>query len=267
MCDSPWRLLRDGPTDGPWNMAVDEAVARAAGEGQAPATLRFYTWSAPTISFGYLQRAPGGVDLGACRREGIPLVRRITGGRAVLHADELTYSVAVPLCGPWRTLSVPAGFTLIARPLIAGLRRLGVEASTGEAGLPPGTGRETGACFLLPRMPAILVKGRKLIGSAQRRFHRSLLQHGSILLDFDPHLHQVVFPAWPRIDSTAGVTSLRALLGASPVMERLVSALTAGWREVFGAPCIPGELIPAERGAAEDLVRARYGSAAWTFQR
>ncbi len=267
MLESQWRLLRDGPADGPWNMALDEAVAQAVGEGQAPATLRFYTWSAPTVSIGYLQRTPGGVDLDACRREGIPLVRRISGGRAVLHAEELTYSVAIPLSGPWRTLSVPAGFRLIASALIAGLGRLGVEAGTGEAGLQPAAGRETGACFLAPRLPAILVKGRKLIGSAQRRFHRSLLQHGSILLDFDPHLHQVVFPAWPRTDATAGVTFLRALLGASPVMERLVSALAAGWDEVFGGPCLPGEYLPPERSAAEKLARARYGNAAWTFQR
>jgi lipoate-protein ligase A len=267
MVESPWRLIRDGPADGPWNMAVDEAIALAVGEGQAPATLRFYTWSIPTISFGYLQRTPGGVDLDACRGKGIPLVRRITGGQAVLHAEELTYSVAVPLRDPWRTLSIPAGFTLIAGALIAGLRRLGVEAGTGEASVQPRAGRETGACFLAPRLPAILVKGRKLIGSAQRRFHRSLLQHGSLLLDFDPHLHQAVFPAWPRTDPVAGVTSLRALLGAPPVMERLVSALTAGWGEVFGGPCLPGEHLPPETRAAEDLVRARYGNPAWTFQR
>ncbi len=264
MRESPWRLLRDGPADAPWNMAVDEAIARAVGEGRAPATLRFYTWSSPTISFGYLQRTPGGVDLDACRREGIPLVRRITGGRAVLHAEELTYSAAVPLSGPWRNLSVPDGFRLIAGALIAGLRRLGVEAGTGETRFQPAGGRETGACFLVPRLPAVLVDGRKLIGSAQRRFHRSLLQHGSILLDFDQHLHQAVFPAWPR---TACVTSLRALLGGAPVIESLVPALAAGWSEVFGGPCILGERLPPETRMAQELVRSRYGNAAWTFQR
>ena len=262
-----WRLLHDDPADGPWNMAVDEAIARAVGDGQAPATLRLYTWSAPTVSLGYLQRTPGGLDLAACRRRAIPLVRRVTGGRAVLHADELTYSVAVPLRGPWRGLSVPDAFARISRGLIAGLSRLGVKADVGEAGVPRGDGKETGACFLLRRMPAILVGGRKLIGSAQRRWDRSLLQHGSLLLQFDPHLHQAVFPAWPRDDPAVGVTCLQSILGETPHAGDLVSVLAAGWRDAFGVQCVPGELTMAERDVAKDLARIRYGSPAWTFQR
>jgi lipoate-protein ligase A len=123
MLESRWRLLQDGPADGAWNMAVDEAIARAVGDGMAPATLRFYTWSAPTVSLGYLQKTPGGVDLAACGEQGIAVVRRVTGGRAVLHAAELTYSVAVPLEGAWRSLSVGESFALFCRGLIAGLAR------------------------------------------------------------------------------------------------------------------------------------------------
>lgn len=262
-----WRLLHDDPAGGPWNMAVDEAIARAVGDGQAPATLRLYTWSAPTVSLGYLQRSAGGVDLAACRQRGIPLVRRVTGGRAVLHADELTYSVALPLRGPWRGLSVPDAFAMISRGLIAGLSRLGVKGDVGEAGAPPGGGKETGACFLLRRMPAILVGGRKLIGSAQRRWDRSLLQHGSLLLQFDPHLHQAVFPAWPRDDPAAGVTCLQNILGETPHISPLVSLLAAGWSDAFGAECLAGELTPGERTLADDLARSRYATPAWTFQR
>jgi lipoate-protein ligase A len=262
-----WRLLRDGPGDGPWNMAVDEAVAFAVGDGQVPPTLRFYMWSAPTVSLGCLQRTRDSLDQAACQRLGIPLVRRPTGGRAVLHAAELTYSVAVPLARPWRALSVTEMFALISRGLIAGLKCLGVEASMGETGGASGIGREAGACFLARRMPAVLVDGRKVIGSAQRRWDRSLLQHGSILLDFDSYLHQAVFPAWPRSDPAANVTSLRTLLGSSPPMETLLAAMTAGWQDVFGGPCFPGDIFPAERGVAEELVRSRYACAAWTFRR
>lgn len=267
MRESAWRLLRDGPARGAWNMAVDEAVARSVGDGLAPATLRFYAWSAPTVSFGYLQRTLAGVDIEACRCQGIDIVRRITGGRAVLHADELTYSVAVPLVGPWSSLSVPDTFDRICRGLMAGLKRLGLTASLGESRVPPRDGPEVGACFLLRRMPAILVGGRKLVGSAQRRWDRFLLQHGSIVLDFDPRLHQSVFPAWPHADPTAGVTSLRAILGALPSMADLVAALSAGWSEVVGVPCVPGDLLAEEREAAEGLVPGRYGTCAWTFQR
>jgi lipoate-protein ligase A len=267
MGESSWRLLQDGPSEGPWNMAVDEAVARAVGDGQAPATLRFYAWRTPTVSLGYLQRTPGGVDLPACRREGIGLVRRITGGRAVLHADELTYSAAVPLRGSWRSLSVSEVFARIACGLIAGLRCLGVKASLGEFQTGTPGGRQEDACFLLRRMPAILVDGQKLIGSAQRRWDRSLLQHGSILLDFDPRLHRLVFPAWPRDDCTAGVASLHALLGTLPPVGDLVAALSSGWYEALGASCARGELLPVERQAAEELALSRYADPAWTFQR
>jgi lipoate-protein ligase A len=274
---SEWRLLQDGPAEGAWNMAVDEAIAGAVGAGLVPATLRLYAWKAPTVSLGYLQKTPGGVDLAACREQGIAVVRRVTGGRAVLHAAELTYSVAVPLEGGWRSLSVGETFALFCRGLIAGLAHLGVAAEMGEgdterAGVTkagPGEvgAREAGACFLLRRMPAILVGERKLIGSAQRRWDRSLLQHGSLLLDFDPHLHQTVFPAWSRTDPTAGITCLRSLLGHLPTVGDLVAALAAGWGDVFGRPCVAGNLGSEERHAATALADARYRSPEWTFQR
>ncbi|HSD49968.1 MAG TPA: lipoate--protein ligase family protein, partial [Candidatus Methylomirabilis sp.] len=244
--ESEWRLLLDGPADGAWNMAVDEAIARAVGDGLATATLRFYTWATPTVSLGYLQTTSGGVDLAACREQGIAVVRRVTGGRAVLHAAELTYSVAVPLEGAWRGLSIGETFAVFCHGLIAGLAHLGVAAELGE-GEPRSAGantvgsreagpRQTDACFLLRRMPAILVGGRKLIGSAQRRWERCLLQHGSILLDFDPHLHQAVFPAWSRTHPTAAITCLHSVLGRLPTHGEVRSALVAGWEEVFGRP-------------------------------
>jgi lipoate-protein ligase A len=262
-----WRLLHDGPADGPWNMAVDEAMARAVGDDQAPPTLRFYAWGTPSVSFGYLQRTPGDVDLAACRRHGIGLVRRITGGRAVLHHHELTYSAAVPLQGPWRSLSVPEVFARIGCGLMAGLELLGVKARLAESRTPSARGPSGGACFLQPQLPAILVAGRKLVGSAQRRWDRSLLQHGSILLDFDHDLHRLVFPAWPQDDSAAPVTSLRHLLGTLPLIGDLALALSLGWCEALGGSCVPGKLLPSERQAAESLALERYGDPAWTFQR
>jgi lipoate-protein ligase A len=262
-----WRLLRHGPASGAWNMAVDEAVARAVGAGGAPPTLRFYAWEAPTVSLGYLQRMPGGVDLSACRRRGVGLVRRVTGGRAVLHDREITYSVAVALSGAWRGLSVAQAFGRLGRGLIAGLKRLGICGALGESGAGLPDGRGAAACFLARRLPAILVDGRKLIGSAQRRWEQSLLQHGSLLLAFDSGLHQAIFPAWPRADPTAGVTCLQTLLGDLPPMGDVVAGLAAGWSEAFGASCLPGDLTPAEAREAAQLARNRYGSEHWTHQR
>jgi lipoyl(octanoyl) transferase len=265
--DSRWRLLRNPPGEGAWNMAIDEAIAWAVGEGLAVSTLRFYGWREPTVSLGYLQRSDGTVDRAACRRLGVEIVRRVTGGRAVLHARELTYSAVVSTDGPWGGLGVEESFSRMGQCLVAGLRRLGVMATLGGGKTDRSVSPRMDVCFQLPRMPAILVAGRKLIGSAQRRWGKVLLQHGSLLLEFDAELHQAVFPAWPRTDPTGKVTWLAALLDRAPSRGAVEEALAAGWSEMTGAACTPGAILPEERRMAASLVRERYMNPAWTFRR
>jgi lipoate-protein ligase A len=260
-----WRLLVQGPAGGAWNMAVDEAVAEAVGREEAPPTLRLYEWARPTVSLGALQRFPGGVDPAACRRLGVPLVRRISGGRAVLHVAELTYSVAVPRVGGWRG-GVAELFRRLCGGLIAGLAGLGIRAAVGD-GEAPRRGPAEGACFLLRQAPAILVGDRKLVGSAQYRSDRAVLQQGSLLLDFDAALHVALFPGWPRQDPARGIASLRALLGRTPAREEVVAALRQGWQVCLG-PLSPGGVLTArEAEHAARLVRVRYGTEGWTRQR
>ncbi len=266
MAESVWRLLRDGSREGSWNMAVDESVAHAVGQARVPPTLRLYGWSQPTVSLGYFQRSKEGVDWAACGRLGISIVRRPTGGRAVLHAQELTYSAAFPTNGFWGNLSVADSFSLIGHALVAGLRRMGISAAIGpgtaEHPDPSCSGRH--ACFQLHRMPAILVAGKKLIGSAQRRWGRSVLQHGSLLLGFDIATQQAVFPTWNR--PAEDVTWLGALVGTLPAQEVVEAALASGWGESTGARVTPGALLAEEVQAAEGLVRSRYGNPAWTLR-
>jgi len=259
-----WRVLSDGPNDGPWNMAVDEAIAGAVGAGRVPPTVRFYTWGTPTVSLGCLQAARGAVATEMWGQGGLSVVRRPTGGRAVLHDDELTYSVCVPLDGFWGRVSVTESFRVIGAGLVVGLRRLGVAATLGECG---GTARDrSSACFQTPRMPAVLTAGRKLVGSAQRRWETVLLQHGSLLLSVDLEMHQAVFPAWPRDDPSRGVTWLKALLPEAPRRVDTERALMDGWAEVLGVSGGPGDLTGLERQEAERLVVARYGNPAWTWR-
>jgi lipoate-protein ligase A len=248
-------------------MAIDEAIAGAVGEGRVPSTLRFYGWREPTVSLGYLQRSSGAVDRAVCGRLGVAIVRRPTGGRAVLHTRELTYSAAVPTDGPWGGLAVDESFSRMGQALVAGLRHLGVVATIGEGNADRSASPRTDVCFQMRRVPAILVSGRKLVGSAQRRWGKVLLQHGSLLLEFDAAMHQAVFPAWPRTDPTGKVTWLAALLDRMPPRGAVEAALVTGWSEMTGAACTPGTLLPEERRAAAALVRARYGDPAWTFQR
>ena len=265
MTGCAWRLLDHEPADGAWNMAVDEAVAEAVGEREVLPTLRFYGWERPTISLGALQRFPGGVDPGACRQHRVPLVRRISGGRAVLHAAELTYSVTIPRAGVWRG-PVLELFQRLCEGLVAGLARLGIHATVGD-GAPPRKAPAEGACFLLRQTPAVLVGGRKLIGSAQYRSDRAVLQQGSLLLDFDPALHVDLFPGWPRRHPAEGISSVRALLGRIPPREELVAALHQGWQACFGPVGTRETLTALESERAAHLVRVRYGTEAWTRRR
>jgi lipoate-protein ligase A len=248
-------------------MALDEAIARAVGAGRVAATVRFYAWRAPTVSLGCLQAARGILAQDVCRERGIGAVRRPTGGRAVLHDEELTYSLCAPLHGFWGRLSVAESFCLIGEGIAAGLRRLGVAAIPGKVG-GARLGPQGGAtpCFQIPAMPAILVDGKKLVGSAQRRWEGVLLQHGSLLLGVDLAMHQAVFPAWPRSDPGKGVTSLKALLPTIPSRAALEQALLDGWGTVLNLRGARGELTETERRGAERLVAVQYGTAAWTWR-
>lgn len=262
-----WRVLSHDPADGPWNMALDEAIARAVETRAALPTIRFYAWAKPTVSLGNLQTSRRTLARDECGRRGVGIVRRPTGGRAVLHHHEITYSVSVPLAGVWKRLSVGESFRLIGEGLVAGLRRLGVAATLGrdDGALPVAERAE--ACFQVPRMPAVLAMGRKIIGSAQRRWEGSLLQHGSVLLGLDLDLHQAVFPAWPRDDPGKGVTSLRDLMPTMPDRAEIEQALLEGWKEVLQFRDERGHVAASERREAERLVAARYGTPAWTWRR
>ena len=260
---SGWRLIRDAPGEGAWNMAVDEAIARAVGRATAPPTLRLYRWRHPTVSLGYGQRWEGALDRDACRRRGVGIVRRPTGGRAVLHAAEITYSASVPVRGLWGGLTVEESFVRLCTALMAAFRRLGIETALGPTGAAALRGRSA-ACFDLAGLPAILASGRKLVGSAQRRWESCLLQHGSILLHFDADLHRSIFPGWS--DAASGrITCLGELAPAcgTPAIE---AALLAGWADALG-PGRAGSLAADELTEAHQLVRERYGNPDWTFRR
>jgi lipoyl(octanoyl) transferase len=242
-------------------MAVDEVVARACGEGWGLPTLRLYRWSVPTVSLGLNQPVASAVDLAACSRHGIGVVRRPTGGRALLHHSELTYSLALPI--PPGSRSVLQDYRWISQCLLLGLQHLGVGAVVDR-------GRESrgdveGLCFLSTSRYELTVGGRKLIGSAQRRFDGALLQHGSLLIDMDPLAWLAVFPQARDLGRRA--TALRALLGRLPTWEELVSALRSGFEEGAKVRLDPGGLTGRERAAVQELAQRRYGAGEWTLRR
>jgi lipoate-protein ligase A len=179
---STWRLIKTAPKDGPWNMAVDEAIMESIGRGDVPPTLRLYAWDPPCLSIGYAQ--PGAdVDQKRLRSHNWQVVRRLTGGRAILHTDELTYAVIGPADEPRLAGGVLESYQRIAQALLQALRLLGLPAQA----LPkpqnsPRADQQEPICFQIPSNYEITVGGKKLIGSAQARKKAAVLQHGTLPL-------------------------------------------------------------------------------------
>lgn len=261
MSDSPtrWRLLLSPPLDGAVNMALDEALqerARSSGES----VLRVYGWLRPTLSFGRNQTARGTYDEERVRRAGVGVVRRPTGGRAVLHDREITYSVTAPAAAG---ASLAESYARINRLLCDGLYRLGVAAEVAA-----GTGRapRPGAapCFETPTVGELVLGGRKLAGSAQWRNDGALLQHGSILVEDD----QSAVTGLLRRPATTPPppATLHEALGRVPEVAEVAAALFEAVRrlEDAGATSLSPDEIPRSRA---ETLRARYDDHRWTWRR
>lgn len=262
-----WRLLPLAIAGPAANMACDEAIMTAHRDGLVPPTLRFYAWDPPTLSLGYGQSFAREVDAQACATNGVACVRRPTGGRAVLHHRELTYSVVIA------EALFPGGilptYLRLSGGLVRGLARHGVTADLTAPGLTEHAA--TAACFDAPSAYELTVNGRKLVGSAQVRHDGVLLQHGSILTDFDADLLAAVLrvgdpasrPRLARILATKAI-SLREILGSEPDWAALAIDIAAGMAEALDIELVSGELTPAETAVAAELAETKYGTAAWT---
>jgi len=231
-------------------MALDEALLEAVRAGQSPPTLRFYGWSPACLSLGAFQPVQA-VDAAACRELGIDLVRRPTGGGAVLHDQEVTYSVVLPPAVAGRRPRET--YLRISLALLRGLDRLGVRAGFA----PAGSHRKSAgpSCFARASDFEVLVDGRKVVGSAQVWRSGSLLQHGAVLLEADRAL-------WARLmgqsDAADGLVGLREL-APGIVPERVVAALAAGFAADFGVRLVPGHWSRAGLELAERLERESSG--------
>ncbi|MCX7895896.1 MAG: lipoate--protein ligase family protein [Thermoanaerobaculum sp.] len=261
-----WRLLVSQPARGAWNMAVDEAMARAVASDESPPTVRFFRWHPPCLSLGCNQPY-GVVDEGFCRRHGVDITRRPTGGRAVLHHHELTYSVVAPLGLAPLPRDLQGCYRLICQCLIVGLRRLGVAAELSAAPDQLIGPKSAAPCFIQPAGGEVVVDGRKLVGSAMRRFGPVILQHGSLLLDWDSRLQAGCLSLASDQDLRPVVVTLRDLLGEPPPWEELVQALALGFAQVLEADLAPAALSSREEGWAARLAQEVYGSPTFVVHR
>ncbi|MBM3284662.1 MAG: lipoate--protein ligase family protein [Candidatus Aminicenantes bacterium] len=259
-----WELLVEKrPLPGSLNMAVDEYLFRSP--GLAPQTcVRFYQWERPTASLGYSQVAEKAVDLDFCRQQGVDVVRRITGGKLVLHHREVTYSVTssdVRVFSP----TVAESYRLISCALIRGLKEMGLEARL--AGPPPSSyGKGNLPCFSYPARNEVEIAGRKIIGSAQKRVGPRFLQHGSILLESDAELlRRVAAPSGSG--NQLRLVSLSEALRRSVGFGRAVENLKRGFEGYFGVRFKPKVFSPEELEIIQNIEKTKYGTEDWTLRR
>ncbi|MGH8070999.1 MAG: lipoate--protein ligase family protein [Candidatus Entotheonellia bacterium] len=272
-----WRLLDTGPADGFTNMAIDEAILEVHAAEGGPATLRFYTWSPPALSLGYGQPIESDIDLTQCQALGIDVVRRPTGGRAVLHDHEVTYSLVISANDPRVTSGILAAYLTISQALIRGLSYLGITAELLplRRGVPLPSDRASPVCFATPSSYEVAVAGRKIIGSAQRRAHDVIMQHGSIPLSWDLKKMYAVFGSPQRHGESAPgelayhsrMTSLQEAGGRAYDYADVVVALARGMAETWEVELILGQLTDAERQLSAHLDATKYRSDAWTWRR
>lgn len=259
-----WKLIIEPkPLRGSLNMAVDEFLFQSL-TGEPLTFVRFYQWERPTASMGCMQKIEKVIDLDFCQRNGIDVVRRITGGKLVLHHQEITYSVC---SSDDETFSktLPGSYKLISQALMAGLEKMGIEPSSADQA-PPFYAKSDLPCFSHPAQDEIEVNGKKIIGSAQKRTGTEFLQHGSIPLAHDEDLLKAV-SLLKESPAEIRMTSLSEVLGRTVDFGWAVERLVEGFEEFFRVRFGSLKFMSADQEKILEIQRQKYGNDDWTLRR
>jgi lipoyl(octanoyl) transferase len=264
-----WRLIVTPAARGAWNMAVDEAILEHIGRGESPATLRLYAWDPACLSLGHAQPFAD-VDRARLKEHGWDVVRRATGGRAILHTDELTYSVTGSADEPVLAGGVLESYNRLAGALLLAVKILGlpVEMKEGKA---DGATAPNPVCFEVPSTYEITANGKKLIGSAQARKKEGVLQHGSLPLtgDLTRICQALTFESeGARVNAAqrllARATTVESALERAVSWEEAAKAFIHAFEEQLELCFEKGELSESESRRADELVREKYAHPSWT---
>jgi lipoyltransferase/lipoate-protein ligase len=251
-----WRLIDMRIEDAPTQMATDEAIAMNRLEEGTPNTIRLYRWNPSAVSIGYFQSIEKEVNLPACEKYGVDVIRRITGGGAVYHDynGEITYSLVAPETDPKMPKDILASYEFICGAIANGLATLGVDAE-------------------FKPVNDIVAGGKKISGNAQTRRHGVVLQHGTVLVDTDiRRMFQVLRVSDAKISDKLikavedRVTNIRRYLGRQVGFDEVRTALIEGFEDTLDIALEPGELTDAENRLVKRL-HEKYSSREWVFQR
>ncbi len=259
----PYRFINTGILDAALNMAIDEAILIHHLKGEVVPTLRVFRWSQPSISLGRFQNVEREIQEGICQQRGVALVRRPTGGRAVYHRDEFTYSIVIS-----KKYGIPSGvvasYAYLAQGLLAALRLLGVEAEISDERV---NKHPSAACFASSTQADLTSGGFKLVGSAQVWKENALLQQGSLPLD-DRASEFFDMLRYPNLTARQEALSLYHkkmtplhTLNPTASWEDVAQAFHSGFSTFFQAPFEPSELSPSEWELARQLVQEKYSPA------
>lgn len=263
-----WRLLNTGWQDGATNMAVDEAIMQGIAAGESPPTLRFYGWDPPCLSLGYAQKWAI-ADREACAQRGWDVVRRPTGGRAILHIDELTYSVSVRADDARVQGGLLASYRRLSDALAEGLEYLGLHPQRAQPQGKNGAADEGPACFDNPSNFEITVGSHKLVGSAQARKHGVVLQHGTLPLHGDiTRIADALLAGEEKREAIrrrlrASAITLQASAGRTISYAQAAESISAGFAQMLNLTLQHGELNAWEKEQVARIRAEKYGNAAW----
>ena len=250
-----WRLLTTNANNAFVNMAIDNALLVSNSEKKTPPTVRFYTWKPPAISIGYFQSLEDEVDVEKCEENKVDVVRRLTGGGAVFHEKELTYSIVIPESHPMIPESILSSYKKICGALIKGLRNLGIKSRYRP-------------------INDIVVNNRKISGNAQTRKKQTVLQHGTILIDVNVEkmFSLLKIPAEKRSDKIISevknsVTSISQVLNKTVSLNDIQNAMKKGFEEEFNVKLIKESLTDYEQKLAKKFEKEFFTLKEWNYKR
>ncbi|GAB4408030.1 MAG: lipoate--protein ligase family protein [Thermodesulfovibrionales bacterium] len=260
-----WRLIDSGPCRASFNMAIDEAIARSVREGKSPPTLRLYGWLTTSVTIGCFQKISS-INLPYCIEKNIPVVRRLTGGRAILHNHELTYSFSVMTTKEPFSKGLLESYRKISEALSLSLSKVGFSPEMRLHRKNAAYYSKSPLCFNSLSYGEITLNNRKIVGSAQKRWRDGLLQQGSIPYTVDEEDTRKVF----GLDRSADLKDRMAgLMEVIPDLDtdRLKEAIRHSFEEAFETGFIHSRLSQEEYLHAQELEAERYLSQEWNLQR